>query len=471
MFGKKVFAAMLATVLGASLFGASVAKAVIHLDLKTGAVTYATETLPALTDDGYSVVMGPGDQLDVTGKVGLGGPNGSFVTVRFELSGMVFSAAVTAGDLDIAGEHDDPSLRSGGQVGDAHVSFIVSRSMNTEASDLATLMIGQFGVTPGVPGSVTMTVTDSLGDAEMYTESYPSAVLTKRALTEKPMPMNLVATVETRFKSFRSTTPNGPPAVRGTLGSFVVGANVAFLHAETGSAVAVVNIIATDDTSSVTISGDFSFASAAWLDDDDMCARTPVDDFPNLVQTEGETVMDDLMAQPPSAFAADATPYLCISLHEGDEAKAIPETAYMVTTKYAVGTEDAGWPPNPGEYSLGRITRDGTTVHIPYLTTWADYNQRIVVSNRGTNPAPYWITFRPEDGVTYTEGMYATGTLDGGSTIVLRVMDVVTLEGRTRTAATFVAEAQSSQIDVATVIVNLMTGGTDTVNYDPEPTD
>ena len=126
---------------------------------------------------------------------------------------------------------------------------------------------------------------------------------------------------------------------------------------------------------------------------------------------------------------------------------------------------DAGWPPNDGEHSLGSITRDGTTVHIPYLTTWADYNQRIVVSNRSANEASYWITFRPEDGVMATPGMYAMGTLAAKSTIVLRAMDVVTLEGRTRTAATFVAEAKSTQIDVATVIVNMMTGSTDTVNY------
>ena len=45
MLGKKVFAAMLATVLGASLFGANAAKAVINLDDDTGAVIYATETL------------------------------------------------------------------------------------------------------------------------------------------------------------------------------------------------------------------------------------------------------------------------------------------------------------------------------------------------------------------------------------------------------------------------------------------
>ena len=61
-------------------------------------------------------------------------------------------------------QYDGASLRSGGQVGDAHVSFIVTRTNSTSATDVATLMIDQLGVKPGVPGSVTMTVTDSLGD-------------------------------------------------------------------------------------------------------------------------------------------------------------------------------------------------------------------------------------------------------------------------------------------------------------------
>ena len=195
------------------------------------------------------------------------------------------------------------------------------------------------------------------------------------------------------------------------------------------------------------------------------------DDLPDglgLVQKEDETVMDDLMEQTPLAFTTDAQ-YLCISVPTGEDAMAIPATdPYMVTTEYTAGTEDAGWPPNAGDHALGSITRDGTTVHIPYLTTFPDYNQRIVVSNRSANEADYWITFRPEDGTTAAPGMDAMGTLDGNSTIVLRAMDVVTLDGRNRTAATFVAEAKATQIDVATVIVNMMTGSTDTVNYDSD---
>ena len=76
MLGKKVFAAMLATVLGASLFGANAAKAVINLDDDTGAVIYATETLAdsVMDHNDYSVVTGSGTALNVTAANGLGGP-------------------------------------------------------------------------------------------------------------------------------------------------------------------------------------------------------------------------------------------------------------------------------------------------------------------------------------------------------------------------------------------------------------
>ena len=301
--------------------------------------------------------------------------------------------------------------------------------------------------------------TDSVGDGAEHSASYTNAVRTMRALQETAMPMNLEATVDERFKSF------GPMGTKGTLGSFMVGANTDLLDADGGVAVGLADIIGETlaDGSSVTISGDFSFVSAAWLDTTNACNDTV--EGRGLVQTEDEKVLDELTAVAPPTVAM----YLCISVPTGDAAVAIPATdPYMVTTEYAAGTPMAGWPPNAGEHSLGRITRDGTTVHIPFLTTWADYNQRIVVSNRGANEADYWITFRPEDGVTATPGMYAMGTLDGNSTIMLRAMDVVTLEGRTRTAATFVAEAKSTQIDVATVIVNMMTGGTDTVNYESD---
>ena len=465
MFGKKVFAAMLATVLGASLFGANAAKAQLNLDTNMGAATYATETLAASVTGfaDYSVVMGGNsNRLNVIAEIGLGGPASTFLTVRFTLGGMVFSETVTGGDLGISGgTYGTPSLRSGGQVGDDNVSFIVTRSGSTSGTDVATLTIPQLGVKPGVAGSVTMRVTDSVGDDAENIEAYTNAVRTMRALQETPTPLNLVATVEERFKSFGPA----PARIMGTLGSFMVTANTDLLAATTGEPIVLETDIITIADSSVTISGDFSFASMAWLQTAAVCATG--DDL--LQEEEDGTVMDELTAQTPADFVT-AEQYLCISVHTGDDAVAIPETdAYIVTTEYAAATTDAGWPPNGGEHALGSIGRDGTTVHIPFLTTWADYNQRIVISNRGASPAPYWITFRAEDGVMATPNdMYAMGTLEPNSTVVLRTMDLVTLEGRSRTAATFVAEAKHTQIDVATVIVNMMTGSTDTVNYDSQ---
>ena len=343
-------------------------------------------------------------------------------------------------------------------AGDAFVSFIASRTAATEDTVVATLDVADLGVKPGVNGSVMITVTDSVGDDAMYTASYPNAVRTARALQEMADPLDLEATVEQRFQSFGAAT-------MGTVGSFIVGTNEAYLNAADGTAVADTDIF-TNAESSVTISGDFSFASTAWLDDSMMCDEIEADRT-DLLQREDGVPMDELTEQMPSAF--ETAMYLCISALTGDDAVAIPATdPYIVNTEYAGGTMDAGWPANDGEHSLGSITRDGTTVHIPYLTTWADYNQRIVVSNRSANEASYWITFRPEAGTMATPGMYAMGTLEPKSTIVLRAMDVVTLEGRTRTAATFVAEAKATQVDVATVIVNMMTGSTDTVNYDSD---
>ena len=127
--------------------------------------------------------------LNVTAEIGLGGPPSTYATIRFALGGMVFSDTVAAADLT-SNDHENIGVRSGGDVGDAYVSFIASRRGTTDAADPITLMIDQLGVKPGVPGSVTMTVTDTLGP-EKYTASHPNAVRTMRALEEKAMANDL----------------------------------------------------------------------------------------------------------------------------------------------------------------------------------------------------------------------------------------------------------------------------------------
>ena len=158
---------------------------------------------------------------------------------------MVFSD--TAPNISIAGgNYGGVTRRGGGNAGENFVSYIAPRSNTTMQDDVVTLPLTEIGVKPGVPGSVTMTVTDSLGDGLMHMSSYSNAVLTKRALDEMPMPaMDLVATVEQRFQSFGGET-------KGTLGSFMVGVKTEYLNAADGEDVEIADIYA-DAESSVTI--------------------------------------------------------------------------------------------------------------------------------------------------------------------------------------------------------------------------
>ena len=97
-------------------------------------------------------------------------------------------------------------------------------------------------------------------------------------------------------------------------------------------------------------------------------------------------------------------------------------------------------------------------MHIPYLTTYEGYNHRITLSNRSGTAADYSFSFRPEGTVTAVPGMYATGTLAARETKVLRAVDVVTLEGGNRTAATVDVVANKTSIDVSSTIINRSNG-------------
>ena len=129
MFGKKVFAAMLATVLGASLFGANAAKAEINLDTDEGGLVFAKETLltastiPGTGDNKgktYFQVNGDTDALTVTTASKIGWTQNSSVRVKYELTGMVFSSQISAEDLGGAGT---ATKLGGGDPGGSTVTF------------------------------------------------------------------------------------------------------------------------------------------------------------------------------------------------------------------------------------------------------------------------------------------------------------------------------------------------------------
>ena len=118
--------------------------------------------------------------------------------------------------------------------------------------------------------------------------------------------------------------------------------------------------------------------------------------------------------------------------------------------------------PAAGEpMAAGAIDRNGTTVHITYLSASERVLQRLVIVNRGTDPARFWMTeFQPEGGamVTHTgAAVLAQGTeseVPGGTRRIIRVQDNLAVSsGPPRTAGTLTVAAPTRHIDVMTTQV------------------
>ena len=144
--------------------------------------------------------------------------------------------------------------------------------------------------------------------------------------------------------------------------------------------------------------------------------------------------------------------------------------------------------PAGGEAAAGSIDRDGTTVRLGYLQAITEYtnsendvigwNQRLVITNHSSVAAEVTLgDYNPGDGVTVTcktdarwecgDNEELTTNVDPNSQLVLKVADMIDIEGGGRTAGMLTIAADASQISVATTHVTLPGGQTDTVRYWP----
>lgn len=328
-----------------------------------------------------------------------------------------------------------------------------------------TLDLGDIAISPSAPVSVKMTITTPTLGGDPHDASYRSAIVVAKALSVKASPKTPISAVAHGFKRFKAEA-----ATVGDLGAITIKA-MPYQKALDGADVASISdLIAPGVAASgndgasgslLGIEGSLSFATGLSLEPAGACPDAP---------TTGNLVMrnEDMEIQPIEvplvmndigSLTYDRE--LCIYVREPDDmdAVAIPATSpYMAVLDFAARDDDQLSPPADRTLDLGRIMRDGTTVHIPYLTTYEDYNQRITLSNRSATPAGYEFSFRPEMGVTYRPGVNATGMLAAGETRVLRAMDLVTLIGGNRTAATVTVVAQPTDIDISSTLVDLNTG-------------
>lgn len=459
MFNKKA----LSLAVAAAATGLSVgAMAQINVTDGTDRLLIANETVTPLTTGVLPIGTGGGAvALDVTSELGIGVAENDQIFVRYDFSSAEFAGDLTTAEIDIAGSAG--TGLTDGQSGDSTAIFGVLAPGGGFAQDAAvTLLTGSSAA--GVAGvqlvgnstDVRVRVFETQAAAinelvPLSDQTLSGAIALGDALRFSFSPASATAEVTTNFTEFEGG------ALTAELGSFTVSGNTNFFLATSLAAVAAdaSNIADFGTASIVTYSGDFSFATGA---------------AGYYVSTGSAACAVGTTLTPDTSTLATATAEVavangnlfCVEV-SGDET--IPEADYSasVNVRHAVTTSS----PNnsTGEGAIGEIDRNGTTVEVAYVTTFTDYNQRILINSRHPVPAEYTITFQSEDGVTTMALPAATGVLQPGENLVLRARDVVEIAGGTRCSATVVVVAPEGNISVATTQVNLADGGTDTVSY------
>ncbi len=424
--------------------------------------------------DYFVVTKGAAADFDFEGKLGIGLAVDQKVYIRVDLTNAVFKTAVTNASLTVTDSNTAntvlpaaaavgvtaDTLSQGGASGQNYAVFSVTPTGTEqfETGDDFILTLTDLAATGSGNVGIKVTAYDTVANAVNATNvlsTVSSSVLTfSSGATVTSNAVELTADVDQVFKQFVAGTL--PSVSKGLLGNIAVAA-AASTAAASGAAVAIADV-ANTATSTVKYEGDFS-VGIWWLDAANTCATVPANQAAsNLTLNSTKTSTEVTLA------VQLATPYLCVQEPTGTNAVAIPASSYKSTVTYAaVANAAKGALSASSNNNAGSIVRNGTTVQVPYVTTFADYAQRLVLVNRGGADVAYTVTFTPETGVTATPGTAATGTLKAKSTTIIPVTSLVTLTGATRTAATVAIVSAQANIDAATTQVNLADKATDTV--------
>ena len=474
----------IATLALAAAFLSTMAHATIWLDLedafgahsdRIGTHTYAVETLrtDATIEVGdevyyqvYSIRQGIAGDLDVRAAPG------RTVYIRYDLENAVFFRRANDGNIIVTETNSPPfrfvlwTIEAGGE---SHNYIVASSPPDLHNHYPTVQMAFQPGIRGDLPVKVTFTeyldLSDALNGRNPLVTKEQLAIVPTRTLRNEVTPGVVTATVASGFTQLAAAGANTIGTLSISVGTgadlnqYQPSERYHFFHLEyLGSAVTTLTDIAqagdpdTGRGSLVTYRGDFSlgtfYANTATTAS---CGTAP------LTTTANDKVLDKV-----TVAAADGITSLCVAVPATNTAE-IPEGEYTVEVDYE-GLTNAAFPPlDMAETSIGRIRRDGTRVQIPYLTTFSGYRQNVVIVNRNTKPVAYTFKFVAEDGVAATPGEMAEGVVPAQGRAVLKATDIVSLAGKTRTAATLDVVAASGTVDVATVQVNMNDKGTDTV--------
>ncbi len=451
MFNKK----SLTLAVAAAATGLSMGSfAQIDVTADTGQVAIGNESITPTTTGVLPVGVGvTTGALNVQSELGIGVAANDQIFIRFDWTGATLLADLGVGDIDVAGVGSTGV--TDGLTGDSSAIFgVLAGTSGFSQTAAVVLDLGTNGVAlAGTSSDVRVRVFESQTNATnellpLSDDSLSNAITLGDALSVTFADDDATAEVTTNFTEFTTGTT-------GTLGSFTASASTNFLLASTLTTAPLTGWVRTT-ASVVTYTGDFSFATSGtpyFVGSGGSCA------------TVGAAVTVDTVAfatATSTVDAADSQP-LCVTVNGTTET--IPETSYSADVQLVHDVTTSS--PNVSDFSgdIGDIDRNGTTVEVAYLTTFTDYNQRLLINSRHPVPAEYNITFQSEDGVTTTALGSASGTLQPGENLVLRAVDIVSITGGTRCSATVTVVAPEGNISVATTQVNLSDASTDTVSY------
>ena len=464
----------------AAILGQLPAHAAIDLSTGAGSVTYARETLTTanvVDVDGvtYYEVTAPAsgddvDRLSLMAPLGRDIQETQVVQVQFLLSDMVFAGTLLGdGALTISGvapariEHVE-----GGDEDDDNVIFRVTTG-STETIDrtaIMTLKPSALAVLPGKAGGAKVRTRPPGETSGSWTDGVEATGIVKvaSALKESAIPTLAVVKFDDDFRTFSGG------ALAASVGKITIAVNEGLrIAAGSSSVTEVTSVLLSTGAGKVGFSAadptDVDFIEDAFLSAEEDCTSTgadKVDVFTTafLTTTTGPNLVD----------ANDK--YLCI---EANGTTSIPETgAYKATIDY-VPIASAAFEPGDVELELGQVVREGTTVNLPFVNTNPRFLFRIVITNRGERAAPYRFDFvaPADDGGArsiFRRGPKGMGTLPARSVTLLNAREVAVREGgtgrRTATGAILTVNAPSDNIDVMTMVVNLMDDlSTDSVKW------
>ena len=127
--------------------------------------------------------------------------------------------------------------------------------------------------------------------------------------------------------------------------------------------------------------------------------------------------------------------------------------------------------PTAKTMEIGAIDRNGTTVHLTYLTTNPFVDQRLVLVNRGAEDVAVWIeddSFNLEDQTTLMMnnlGVDMDKVVPGNGRLVVPIALNVEFDGQDRGSATVNVAAPTRDIDVMTIQRSPFTDEVDTTLY------